>query len=56
MVFKQSGKDIRQFPKALVKLVEAIEIQRKKLSANSENQLTIECLIGDYDLSYNMKR
>lgn len=56
MIKKQTGQDIQQNPKALVKLLEAVEIQRKKLSANTENQLIIECLLGDYDLSYNMTR
>ena len=36
--------------------MENIENQRKKLSANSENHLNIECIIGDHDLDYNMKR
>lgn len=56
LIRNQTGKDVRQNQKAMVKLLEAVEMQRKKLSANTENQLTIECLLGDYDLSYNMKR
>ena len=43
-------------PKALVKLAEHIEKQRKVLSANSEHQLQAESLVEDIDLSYNMKR
>ena len=36
--------------------MENVETQRKKLSANKENHLNIECILGDNDLEYNMKR
>jgi molecular chaperone DnaK (HSP70) len=43
-------------PKALVKLREHIEKQRKVLSANSEHQLHAESLVEDTDLTYNLTR
>ena len=56
MFEKQTGEDLTQNKKAMVKLYENVEMQRKKLSANHETALNIECLLGDHDLTYNMKR
>ena len=53
---KQTGENLRNNIKAMVKLYENVEQQRKKLSANHESIINIECILGDHDLSYNMKR
>ena len=42
--------------KALVKLRDMIEKQRKVLSANSEHHMNIEYIANEQDLSYNIKR
>jgi heat shock protein 4 len=57
-VFEKSsgGLDIFESRKAVVKLVEAIERQRKTLSANSEYTMNQEYLMEENDLLYNMKR
>lgn len=51
-----NGLDVLQHKKAFIKLLEAVEKQRKVLSANSENALHMEYLIEEEDLNYNMKR
>lgn len=40
----------------MIKMLENIEKQRKILSANNEHNLTIECLVGEEDFDYTMKR
>ena len=42
--------------KAKLRLLDAIERLRKMLSANTEAQISIECLMEDEDLHYNLKR
>jgi molecular chaperone DnaK (HSP70) len=42
--------------KAVVKLMENIERQRKILSANSEYSMNLEYLMEENDLNYNIKR
>jgi len=55
--YKQTGEHkIVTNSKALVKLKEMIEKQRKVLSANSEHHMNIEYIVNEEDLSYNMKR
>lgn len=53
---EQTGVDVRENKKAMVKICENAEMQRKKLSANKESHLNIECIFGDEDLSYNLTR
>jgi heat shock protein 4 len=57
-IFEQSsgGCDLNENRKAIVKLMESIERQRKILSGNIEHDLSIECLMEDSDLHYAMKR
>lgn len=57
-IFEKSsgGLDIFESKKAVVKLVENIEKERKILSANSEHSLNLEYLMEENDLSYNLKR
>ena len=46
----------RESPKAKIRLLDAIEKQRKILSANAEAGINVECIFEDYDFSYNMTR
>lgn len=39
-----------------MKLLDAVQIQRMKLSANNEYHINLEYLLNDEDLSYNIKR
>ena len=48
--------DHRDSPKVRIRLLDAIEKQRKVLSANSEASANVECLFDDCDFFYNMKR
>lgn len=57
MFYNQTKTDrILNNKKALTKLYEIIEKQRKVLSANIEHHLNLQYLIGEEDLSYVMKR
>jgi hypothetical protein len=42
--------------KAVIKLLENIEKQRKVLSGNFDHDLNIECLLENEDFSYSMNR
>lgn len=57
-VFEKSsgGLDVFESRKAVVKLMENIEKQRKILSANSEHTMNLEYLMEENDLNYNLKR
>jgi heat shock protein 4 len=57
-VFEKSsgGSDLSENRKAIVKLMEQIERQRKILSGNSEHDLNIEYLMDECDLQYTMTR
>lgn len=57
-IFEKSsgGLDIFESRKAVVKLMENIEKQRKILSANSEHNMNLEYLMEENDLMYNLKR
>jgi heat shock protein 4 len=48
--------DIFESRKAVVKLVESIERQRKILSANSEYTMNLEYLMEENDLNHTLKR
>ena len=48
--------DLRENPKSMYRLHDAIEKQRKVLSANSDSTLNIECLCEDIDFTHNMTR
>lgn len=50
------GADLFENKKAVIKVMENIEKQRKILSANSEHGLNMEYLLDDNDLAYTMKR
>jgi molecular chaperone DnaK (HSP70) len=55
--FQQKHKvDLTDNPKALYRLIEAIERQRKVFTANAEAIISVECLFEDIDFSYTMKR
>lgn len=56
MFNKKYGGDPRKNDKARFRLLEAIEKQRKMLSANDEASINVEYLMNDEDLSYVMKR
>jgi molecular chaperone DnaK (HSP70) len=47
---------VKESKKAVLKLFEAIEKQRRVLSANLEYDFNIDCLLEDNDFSYSMKR
>lgn len=56
-LFEQKNNiDLRENPKSVYRLFEAIERQRKVLSANLEATLHIECLFEDYDFSHTLSR
>jgi heat shock protein 4 len=57
-IFEKSsgGSDISENRKAIVKLMEQIERQRKILSGNIEHDVSIEYLMDECDLSYTMRR
>jgi len=44
------------YPKAKLRILDAIERMRKVLSANSEASINIECLLEDEDMNYTLKR
>lgn len=48
--------NLMESKKAVLKLMENIEKQRKVLSGIAEHDLNIECLMEDEDLYYSMKR
>lgn len=57
-IFEKSsgGLDVFESRKAVVKLMENIEKQRKILSANSEHTMNLEYLMEENDLNYNLRR
>ena len=42
--------------KAKLRMLDAIEKIRKTLSANSDTNLSIECLMEDEDMNYSLNR
>jgi molecular chaperone DnaK (HSP70) len=48
--------DHRDSPKVRIRLLDAIEKQRKILSANNEASCNIECMFDDLDFFYTMQR
>ena len=53
---EQTGEDPRKNQKVKVKLLLAIEKQRKNLSADDQTNIDIDYLFCDEDFIYNMKR
>ena len=53
---KQNGMNPRKNDKARLRLLDAIEKQRKVLSANIEANINIEYLMEDYDLNHTLSR
>jgi heat shock 70kDa protein 4 len=53
---KKFGCDPRKAPKARLRMLDQIEKTRKILSANSDAQVNIECLLEDQDLHRNLTR
>lgn len=47
---------VMESKKAVLKLLEGIEKQRRVLSGNHEYDFNIDCLLEDNDFSYTMKR
>ena len=55
--FQQKHKiDLTDNPKAVYRMMEAIERQRKILTANIEATLSVECIYEDIDFNYIMQR
>lgn len=48
--------DLRESPKSCFRLLEAIEKQRKILTANPEAMLSVDCIYEDYDFNHMLKR
>jgi len=48
--------DLNEYPKSKMRLFDAIEKQRKILSANQEANISVECLAEDLDFSTNVTR
>lgn len=53
---KNEGLDPKESKKSILRLLDAIERQRKVLSANQEAPVNVEYLVEDCDLNHNMKR
>lgn len=52
----QSGLSVRKNLKSRLRLLEAIEKQRKMLSGNSDSPCSVEYLVEDEDFNHLMKR
>lgn len=48
--------DLKKSPKAMIRLYEAVERARKILSANREAPITVESIMEDEDIQYNLTR
>jgi heat shock protein 4 len=53
---KGNGINLRTKEKSRMRMLDAIEKQRKILSANSEASISVEYVSDDLDLNYNMTR
>jgi len=53
---ESDGLSILENKKAIIRILDVIQKQRKTLSANQEAQLSVEALIEDYDLHHTLKR
>eukprot|EP00762_Andalucia_godoyi_P002910 ANDGO_04167.mRNA.1 Heat shock 70 kDa protein 14 len=54
---KKTGVPLRaEYPKSMMRLVQACEKVKKTLSANAQAQLNIECLAEDRDMNYLVSR
>ena len=53
---KKYNEDLRENPKSIYRLREAIEKQRKVLTGNKEASLYCECIFEDLDFSFNLTR
>lgn len=53
---ESDGLSILENKKAIIRILDVIQKQRKTLSANQEAQLSIEALIEDYDIHHILKR
>lgn len=53
---KEMGVNVIKKEKIRLRMLEAIEKQRKVLSANSEASINVDCVAEDYDLSHTLSR
>lgn len=53
---KKYKKDFRENPKAMVRLIEAMEKNRKILSANIETNISVESVMDDRDIYFHLTR
>lgn len=56
MFEKKNKIDLRESPKSLFRLLEAIEKQRKTLTLNQEALISVECIYEDIDFSHLLTR
>ena len=56
MIKEKFGSDVIKKDKPRLRLLDAIEKQRKVLSANSEAAINVDCVVEDDDLNYLMTR
>lgn len=56
MILKKTGQLVADLPKSKYRLLEAIEKQRKVLTANSEASISVDCIIGEIDFNHFLKR
>jgi molecular chaperone DnaK (HSP70) len=56
IVKKNTGTDILTREKSRLRILDALEKQRKILSANSEATLNVDFIVEDYDLNHTLKR
>ena len=56
MFLKNTGSDLGDSKKASIKLMDAIEKQRKILSGIKEHEMNLEYLMDENDLQYTLKR
>lgn len=55
-ILAKTGQLVAELPKSKFRLLEAIEKQRKVLTANSEANISVDCIVGEIDFTYFLKR
>lgn len=56
MIAQKLGKNVADFPKAKQRIFEAIEKQRKLLTANHEASISVDCIIDEQDFGHLITR
>lgn len=56
IIRQKHNRDIESMPRSKLRLLSAIERQRKQLTANAEATLSIDCLFDEVDFSHTLRR